>query len=125
MKDVLESLYIHTRRYLEYINVNKDELEASALGLQPLSKTEDLSTLERKIIARRYYRLGEWTSVVQGSEWLQVYIALWSIIYSSHVTDANEGSRLHSPHVHVFSGKARCFLVSFDHCTSWGLSRIM
>ncbi|OWZ32832.1 phosphatidylinositol 3-kinase [Cryptococcus neoformans AD2-60a] len=71
MEDVLECLYIHTRRYLEYINVNKDELEASALGLQPLSKTEDLSTLERKIIARRYYRLGEWTSVVQGSEWLQ------------------------------------------------------
>lgn len=74
MEDVLERLYVHTHRYLEYINVNKDELEASALGLQPLSKTENLSTLERKVIARRYYRLGEWTSVLQGSEWLQVYI---------------------------------------------------
>ncbi|KAE8538261.1 hypothetical protein D1P53_005601 [Cryptococcus gattii VGV] len=71
MEAVFESLYIHTHRYLGYINVNKEELEASASGLQPLSEIENLDTSERQIIARRYYRLGEWMAILQGSEWLK------------------------------------------------------
>lgn len=76
MEAVFERLYIHTHRFLGYINVNKEELEASASGLQPLSDIENLNTSERQIIARRYYRLGEWTAILQGSEWLKVYKSL-------------------------------------------------
>lgn len=68
--------FIHTHRFLGYINVNKEELEASASGLQHLSEIENLNTSERQIIARRYYRLGEWMAILQGSEWLKVYKSL-------------------------------------------------
>ncbi|WVQ82636.1 hypothetical protein IAT38_004768 [Cryptococcus sp. DSM 104549] len=71
MESVLQRLYQHTADFLQHIGVNQAELEAAGLGLQPLLNLDKHTYLERQILARRYYRLGEWTAVLQGGDWLQ------------------------------------------------------
>ncbi|ODN80500.1 hypothetical protein L202_02731 [Cryptococcus amylolentus CBS 6039] len=72
MEAVYQRLNDHTDRYLQHMGLDRDKIEASGLGLQPLSDViSNQERLTKLIVARRYYRLGEWTAVLQGSDWLQ------------------------------------------------------
>nr|ODO02215.1 phosphatidylinositol 3-kinase [Cryptococcus depauperatus CBS 7855] len=71
MEKVLQHLHDHTDRYMKHLNINKDELEATGLGLQPLASTNEHDSSEKKSLSRRFYRLGEWTAAIQDSDWIQ------------------------------------------------------
>ncbi|TYJ58649.1 hypothetical protein B9479_000485 [Cryptococcus floricola] len=72
MEAVFQRLNDHTDRYLQHMGLDRDKIEASGLGLQPVSDViSNQERLTKLIVARRYYRLGEWTAVLQGSDWLQ------------------------------------------------------
>ncbi|ORX39339.1 hypothetical protein BD324DRAFT_577344 [Kockovaella imperatae] len=70
MKDIVSRLHNHTARYLESVAINREELESEGLGLRPLASVQDVDASIRNILARRYYRLAQWTELSQGGFWL-------------------------------------------------------
>ena len=70
--EMLNKLHAHTSRLIEDMGLDRNAIESEGLGLRPISSTEDLNKTRLKIIGRRYYRLAQWTAVLQGSDWVNV-----------------------------------------------------
>lgn len=72
MADLVERLRAHIQVYLDHINIDREAFESDGLGLRPISVAEKTEKSSRAILARRYYRLAQWTEVMQGADWLTV-----------------------------------------------------
>jgi hypothetical protein len=73
-KDAAENVNMlkHIGAIYKDCKIEKADLEAEGLGLRPLTAAENMGRSERNILARRYYRLGQWTEALQGKYWLTV-----------------------------------------------------
>jgi FKBP12-rapamycin complex-associated protein len=72
MKVVRDKLLGHIGAIYADCKNDQNDLEAEGLGLRPLTLAEGMGKSERNILARRYYRLGQWSEALQGSYWLTV-----------------------------------------------------
>jgi FKBP12-rapamycin complex-associated protein len=72
MREVLDRLHIHLTTFLDSLGVDRLSLEMEGLGLRPLMSTAALPAEKRTILARRFYRLAQWSEILQGSYWLTV-----------------------------------------------------
>ena len=72
MKTVRDKLLGHIGAIYKDCRVEQHDLEAEGLGLRPLTSAENMGTSVRNILARRYYRLGQWSEALQGGYWLTV-----------------------------------------------------
>jgi hypothetical protein len=50
------------------------------LGMRPLTSTEDVDQGFRRTLGRRMYRLGQWSEVIQGPEWISVRFPVWTTL---------------------------------------------
>ena len=69
---MLDKLHAHTSRLIEDVGLDRNVIESEGLGLRPISSAEDFDKSRLKVIGRRYYRLAQWTAVLQGSDWVNV-----------------------------------------------------
>ena len=72
MKFVRDKLLEHIGAIYKDCKIEQNDMEAEGLGLRPLSLAENMGKSERNILARRYYRLGQWSEALQGGYWLTV-----------------------------------------------------
>lgn len=72
MKIVRDKLLQHIGKIYKDCKIDQNDLEAEGLGLRPLTLAENMGKSERNILARRYYRLGQWSEALQGGYWLTV-----------------------------------------------------
>jgi FKBP12-rapamycin complex-associated protein len=72
MKFVRDKLLEHIGAIYKDCRIEQNDMEAEGLGLRPLSLAENMGKSERNILARRYYRLGQWSEALQGGYWLTV-----------------------------------------------------
>jgi FKBP12-rapamycin complex-associated protein len=72
MVTLVGRLRSHTQQYLEHLGIDRDTFENEGLGLRPVSSADKANKSARNILARRYYRLAQWTEVMQGGYWLSV-----------------------------------------------------
>jgi hypothetical protein len=72
MKFVRDKLLEHIGAIYKDCRIDQNDMEAEGLGLRPLSLAENMGKSERNILARRYYRLGQWSEALQGGYWLTV-----------------------------------------------------
>ena len=72
MKSVRGKLLEHIDAIYKDCRIEKNDMEAEGLGLRPLTSAENMGKSERNILARRYYRLGQWSEALQGGYWLTV-----------------------------------------------------
>jgi len=70
MQSVLDSLHDHVGRHLESLGIDREALEMEGLGLRPLAATSSASAKITNPLARRFYRLAQWTEILQGDFWL-------------------------------------------------------
>ncbi|WVF66281.1 hypothetical protein IAT40_001021 [Kwoniella sp. CBS 6097] len=70
MQAVLKKLNAHTDAYIQSIGTDRQALEREGLGLQPLSAMAHATEKDREILSRRYFRLAEWTAILQGENWV-------------------------------------------------------
>ena len=70
MRSIVESLDSHIARYLEHLGVDQMALEMEGLGLRPLEATKALPSVSMRDLSRRFYRMAQWTEVLQGEFWL-------------------------------------------------------
>lgn len=50
------------------------------LGMRPLTSTEHVDQGYRRTLGRRMYRLGQWSEVIQGPEWISVSFPVWTAL---------------------------------------------
>jgi len=72
MKFVRSKLLEHIDAIYKDCRIEQNVMEAEGLGLRPLTSAENLGKSKRSILARRYYRLGQWSEALQGGYWLTV-----------------------------------------------------
>lgn len=72
MRAAHEKLNGHLDRFFTELNISREGVEAEGLGLRPLTAAESLSKSDRSILARRYYRLAQWSETLQSGFWLTV-----------------------------------------------------
>lgn len=72
MKFVRNKLLEHIAVIYKDCRIEQNDMEAEGLGLRPLTLAENMGKSERNILARRYYRLGQWSEALQGRYWLTV-----------------------------------------------------
>jgi FKBP12-rapamycin complex-associated protein len=72
MRSAHVKLLDHIGAIYKDCKIDKADLEAEGLGLRPLTAAENMGRTERNILARRYYRLGQWSEALQGDYWLTV-----------------------------------------------------
>lgn len=72
MRAAHEKLVSHLGRFYQHLGISRTDVEAEGLGLRPLTAAEPLSKSDRSVLARRYYRLAQWSETLQGSFWLTV-----------------------------------------------------
>jgi FKBP12-rapamycin complex-associated protein len=70
MKDSLTSLHQYMTTYLDSLGVDRMSLEKQGLGIRPLEALGDTSDRDKHQLSRRFYRLGQWTEILQGESWL-------------------------------------------------------
>jgi FKBP12-rapamycin complex-associated protein len=80
MKVVHGKLLEHIGAIYQNCKIDQKDLEAEGLGLRPLSVAEHMGKSERNVLARRYYRLGQWSEALQGGYWLTVYSIFSSLV---------------------------------------------
>lgn len=66
----MDHLHRHVSIYLEHLDINRPMFEAEGLGLRPLLLTGKIDPKAIQILSRRYYRLAQWTEILQGDYWL-------------------------------------------------------
>jgi len=91
MKFVRDKLLEHIGAIYKDCRIEQNDMEAEGLGLRPLTLAENMGKSERNILARRYYRLGQWSEALQGGYWLTVSPTLF--LYEEGVW-LRSGSRL-------------------------------
>jgi FKBP12-rapamycin complex-associated protein len=69
-----DRLRSHTHAYLDHLGIDRATFESEGLGLRPVASAEKANKSARNILARRYYRLAQWTEVLQGGYWLTVSV---------------------------------------------------
>ncbi len=62
----------HLNRLITCTAVDRETLESEGLGLRPITCVKKVEDWQRDILARRFYRLAQWTETVQGPYWLTV-----------------------------------------------------
>lgn len=72
MRSAHVKLLDHIGAIYKDCKIDKADLEAEGLGVRPLTAAENMGRTERNILARRYYRLGQWSEALQGDYWLTV-----------------------------------------------------
>ena len=72
MRDLVDRLYYHISDLFEHLGLDRMTFESEGLGLRPLASIRDTSESQCSVLARRYYRLAQWTETIQGSYWLTV-----------------------------------------------------
>jgi FKBP12-rapamycin complex-associated protein len=70
MQDILDHLHDHVGTWLENLGIDRLSLEMEGLGLRPLATTEPIQQKTLQGLARRFYRLAQWTEILQGDFWL-------------------------------------------------------
>ena len=75
MTEVIAQMHVHTTSFLHSIGIDRMALESEGLGIRPLITVENVAQRDRNILARRFYRLAQWTELVQGSFWLTVSVS--------------------------------------------------
>ncbi|ORY33953.1 hypothetical protein BCR39DRAFT_463113 [Naematelia encephala] len=71
MQKTVNGLQEHIDEYIRSRDVNRAAIEAEGLGLRPLTSWGTMDLTQRRILARRYYRLAQWIKGLQGDNWLQ------------------------------------------------------
>ena len=72
MRETLDTLHVHVTEYLESLGVDRVALEMEGLGLRPLVSIEHLTNSQRQALSRRFYRVAQWSEILQGAFWLTV-----------------------------------------------------
>lgn len=75
MTDLLSRLHKHTSTLLEYIDIDEEKFTGEGLGMRPLLSVDHLDQKSRRTVGRRMYRLGQWTEIIQGANWVSVSLA--------------------------------------------------
>jgi hypothetical protein len=76
MATIIDDLHVHTSRYLESLGIDRTSLEMEGLGLRTLTSTDGVTKSAKSVLARRFYRLAQWTEIKQGPYWLSVSKAI-------------------------------------------------
>ena len=72
MHRLYDRMYSHTNRLIRNAGVDHEALENEGLGLRPLTSVEETSQRERTVLARRFYRMAQWSEALQAADWLRV-----------------------------------------------------
>ena len=72
MSSVLSQLREHAALYVQHIGLDWDTLQQEGLGMQPVLSTSHLPWEDRRTLARRVHRLGQWTEAMSGAAWIDV-----------------------------------------------------
>lgn len=72
MRRLIGSLKDHAFSFLDHLKIDKEAFDTEGLGMQPLSSTRHISQRDARTLGRRMYRIGQWTEILQGSDWIAV-----------------------------------------------------
>lgn len=72
MNDARDKLIHHIEKFYLHLNITRTDVEAEGLGLRPITAAEKLGKSDRSVLARRYYRLAQWSETLQESYWITV-----------------------------------------------------
>lgn len=70
MQDILDQMHDHVGTYLDSLGIDRLALEMEGLGLRPLAATHLAKDKTKRILSRKFYRLAQWTEILQGEFWL-------------------------------------------------------
>lgn len=72
MSSVLSQLREHTATYLTHLGIEWNGIQQEGLGMQPVLSASHLPREDRRTLARRLHRLGQWTEAMSGMDWINV-----------------------------------------------------
>ena len=72
MNHARDKLISHIEKFYEHLSVTRADVEREGLGLRPITAAEKLGKSDRSVLARRYYRLAQWSETLQESFWITV-----------------------------------------------------
>ena len=70
MQNILSSLHDHMSTYLMSLGVDRMAVEKEGMGIRPLESLGDISNKDKHQLSRRFYRLAQWTEILQGEFWV-------------------------------------------------------
>lgn len=65
-----DKLIDHIEKFYHHLNITRTDVENEGLGLRPITAAEKLGKSDRSVLARRYYRLAQWSETLQESYWI-------------------------------------------------------
>ena len=72
MSSVLSQMRDHASLYLDHLGIQWESLQQEGLGMQPVVCASHIPREDRRTLARRLHRLGQWTEAMSGLDWITV-----------------------------------------------------